>query len=258
MMNPAEQTTLKAFVLAVAQLEPPIAPDVNAVLTTVNQDLKIQPDRALSTINHMVEHHEQLGGLFHNARQELKQHQSSQERDKFLMTQTFGPMQKMSILSTTLSPATSQSTSPTLQQQMATMKQPLCKLSTEFSEIVQSLDQQITDTKDAFWPLLRMKFLVWMGKDQLLDFSILSAIEHRPLTTKDLAYRLEVSFERVECLVQRLWQEGKIDTMESSLWQKMLPFFRSRKQPHPDTYWMLTSMGHFRLHPIISFRRMGF
>ncbi|NEO86126.1 MAG: hypothetical protein F6J87_18000 [Spirulina sp. SIO3F2] len=235
MMNPAQQATLKAFVLAVAQLEPPIAPEVNAVLTTINQDLKTQPDRALDSINHLVENHAQLGELHEKARQELHRYYSGKERDKFKIA-GFG----------TANP-----------QPTPITKQPLCRLSNEFAAIAQMSAEQLNDPQDAFPQMLQMRCAVAVEKVRLLDFAVLRAIEKRPLTTEDLAYRLERPFAHVGQVIEQLWQARKIDTMGSGTLQKMLPFLRSHHQPNPDAYWMLTSLGYFALHPIISLRHMG-
>lgn len=244
MMNPAQQTTLKAFVLAVAQLEPPLAPDVKAVLTTISQELHTQPNHALDTINQIVENHEQLSGLYQTARQELHKQHTSKERDKFK-------------LPTAITQLPMQSLRPSPSSQATIKKQPLCRLSNAFADITQVATEQISDKQDAFFDILHMKCAVAVGKARLLDFSVLSAIEHRPLTTEDLAYHLERPFNHVSQVINQLWEDRKIDTMGSATLQKMLPFLRSRQQPNPEAYWTLTSLGHFSLHPIIPLRQMG-
>lgn len=245
MMNPVQQTTLKAFVLAVAQLEPPIAPDVDAVLTTINQELHTQPNRALDTIYRVVENHEQLNSLFRTEEQELYRRYNIRERDK----SSLSPGQKSMLRRAKLRPTTP--------KEASLAKQPLCRFSDGLAAIAQALPEQISDNKDSFWETLQVQCAVAVGKVRLLDFSILSAIEHHPLTTEDLAYRLERPLEDVGQMIRRLWDARKIDTMGSGTLQKALPFLRSRQNPNPDAYWMLTSLGYFHLHPVLPLRQMG-
>jgi hypothetical protein len=57
--------------------------------------------------------------------------------------------------------------------------------------------------------------------------------------------------DKVKCIVDRLWQEGKIDTLTGGILGKILPALRNKKQYNPKAYLTLTFLGHFHLHPII-------
>lgn len=231
-MNDSDQEMCKAFVLAAAQLEPPIAPEVQAGLHQVHLALKQSPQGAIAAMDDLLSRHSQLSQLSAAALDELA-------RDKYLLPG----------LGNVVARPSSQATKS------------LGKLSADLEAIAHWVMEQISDTpngiQDAFVPMFKLKTAVAEGKARLLDFAVLRAIEQRPLTTEDLAYRLEMPFDQVNCVVQRLWQEGKINTMGSGIWRNIFPFLNHRKRPNSDAYWMLTSIGHFRLHPIISLRQMG-
>ncbi len=85
---------------------------------------------------------------------------------------------------------------------------------------------------------------------------VLEALEFRPLTIENLAYRLEMPIEQSRGIVQRLWNRGYIDTTTGGIFRKIFPIFRSKKQANQivnsKVYLTLTAKGHFRLHPVIT------
>lgn len=103
---------------------------------------------------------------------------------------------------------------------------------------------------------------------ELNEVRVLSALERRPLTVENLAHLLGCSVEDTHRIVQRLWHQGYINTTNATpvthgtpahwLMSQILPWGRPSMsaQIHPTskTYFILTSKGHFRLHPIFSFK----
>jgi DNA-binding MarR family transcriptional regulator len=238
MIDLAQEITLKAFLLAVAQLEPPIAPEIDAVLPTIKQDLDEQPNRALETINHLVAQHPELERLYNKARKTLRQQYGSQERDKLL----------------TLNLSLRKPEAP---QQHAS-NHTLHKFSTNFAAIVQQVTPELQrHRQDNFANLFSAYLAVAEGRTKLLDYSVLSAIEQNLLTTEDLAYRLKLPIEQMEQIVHRLWQEGKITRIDGSIWHKIFPFVKPKKCPHRDSVLTLTAIGHFRIHPVLRLNGLG-
>lgn len=89
------------------------------------------------------------------------------------------------------------------------------------------------------------------------EFQVLSTLERRPLTVENLAYLLGKSVDYTRDLVKRLWNRGYIDAATGGIVRRMMLVAqfgrRTVRLSDSQTYFILTSKGHFRLHPPFSF-----
>jgi DNA-binding MarR family transcriptional regulator len=113
---------------------------------------------------------------------------------------------------------------------------------------------QPTDIPSAFLSLLQQELA--MLDEQ--ETAVLRVIEQQLLTVEDLAHIVGLPVERVQAILQHLWQEGLIDFRKRSLMDKLLSVVAQSSRNCPinyDTSFNLTAKGHYHLHPIIKPRR---
>ena len=242
-MKTTEQTTLQAFLIALAQLETPLSEEVTQDIHEIAVDLetnKTNTSATLAKIPSVVNQDSQLNQLYQTARLNLKSQYQAQERDKFDVA-SFG-INSASTLSL-------DNTSSIENIALEILR------SHNFQAKAQQIVDKLQDSQDAFIKTLEMALSATKAKADIKALNVLEALEFRPLTVENLAYSLEIDQEQVERTVQRLWQERKIDTTRGNTLHKILPFLRSPKQPckidPANTYLTLTSLGYFHLHPVI-------
>ena len=235
-MTPTEQTTVQALLIALAQLETSLPDDLQQDIHQIGNDLKQQSNVAITKIPQLVEKHSQLKNLYRAARSNLQKQYQNQQRDKFKFE-----------ISASGTPALKPITIETIAIDLLTAD--------DFQATAQQIIKQVKDSKDSFINAFQTAVSVTQAKENLKAFSILKALEFRPLTIENLAYALEMSPEQTRKIIQRLWQEGKINTTNGSILGTILPFLRPKKQPSQindaKTYFTLTSWGYFYLHPVI-------
>jgi hypothetical protein len=98
------------------------------------------------------------------------------------------------------------------------------------------------------------------------ELRVLNALERRPLTVENLAHTLGCPIQDMHETVERLWQKGFIDTTKATSTQEgaqvrwilnqIVPWgpppMATETYSNSKTYFILTSKGHLRLHPILS------
>lgn len=242
-MKTTEQTTLQAFLIALAQLETPLSEEVTQDIHEIAVDLetnKTNTSATLVKISSVVDKDSQLSQLYQTARLNLTSQYQSQERDKFAVG-SFG-----------INSASTLSLENTAS--IANIAQEILR-SNNFQAKAQQIVDKLQDSQDTFIKTLQMALSVTNAKADIKALNVLESLEFRPLTVENLAYSLEINQEQVYRIVQRLWQERKIDTTRGSTLYKIIPFLRSPKQPckidPANTYLTLTSLGYFHLHPVI-------
>ena len=236
-LKPSEQKTLQAFLIALAQLETPLAEELQQDIQEIAANLETQPDEALAKIPSVVAKDSQLSHHYQTARLNLTRQYQAQERDKFAVYSFAN--------TSTLSLENNASLADIAIEMLS---------SHNFQATAKQIVEQLKAREDSFIKALKMALTVADAKADIKALSVLQALEYRPLTVETLAYALEMNQEEVYQIVQNLWQERKIDTTRSSTLHKILPFLRSKKQPCIDntsTYLSLTSLGYFYLHPVI-------
>ncbi|VEP12083.1 conserved hypothetical protein [Hyella patelloides LEGE 07179] len=228
-MTPTEQTTLQAFLIALAQLETTLLEDLQQDIRQIGDDLNKQPTVAFDKIPELVTKHAQLNDLYKTARLNLQREYQTQQRDK-LEISVSGKLALEPMAITMLT-------------------------ADDFQATAKQLVTRVKDSKDAFFKTLQAAVSVTQAKADLKAFSVLKALEFRPLTIENLAYALEMSPDQARQIIQRLWQEGKINTTKAGIFGTIFPFLRPKKRPSQihdsNTYFTLTSFGYFDLHPVI-------
>lgn len=224
-MTPTQQTTLKAFLIAVSQLETPISNELKQAIHQIGEELKRSEDRAIDLISEIVTQDSHLEKAYQEARLILQEQYRSQERDK----QTIFNLDNLSL--------------------------------TEIAETIFSADDfrlasqnflnQVQNTKDAFLKIWQVTLSISESKENLLVFSVLKALDENPLTIEDLAYKTSLPKTKVMQIVKKLWNEGKIYTLTGGILSKFFPVLIDKSKFNPDAYFVLTSVGYFDLHPVI-------
>ncbi|MGK7899345.1 MAG: hypothetical protein AB4372_38460 [Xenococcus sp. (in: cyanobacteria)] len=234
-MKIIEQTTLQALLIALARVDTPLSQELKQEIQELAHDLAKNSSNAISKIESLVKKDNQLSEHYQTARDNLQRQYQAQERDKFGING-----------SGTLSV-----------EDITSLEDIAYKIlySNDFLATAQKIVQKLQKSQDSFIKTLQMAVSVAQAKVDIKTYSILEALEFRPLTVENLTYGLEMDQEEIYQIVQRLWQERKIDTTNGSTLHKILPFLRSKNQPckiNPTTtYLTLTSLGYFYLHPVI-------
>ena len=234
-LKPSEKTTLQALLIALAQVETPLSQELKQEVQEIADHLESSSSNAISKISTLVEKDEQLSKLYQTADLNLQRQYQAQERDKFSIDG-----------SATLS-----------LEEVKSLENIAYKIlySNDFLGTAQQIVQKLRNSQDSFINTLQMAVSVAQAKADLKTISILEALEFRPLTVENLAYSLEMTQEQTYQIVQRLWQERKIDSIQGSTLRKILPFLRPKNQSckiePTTTYLTLTSLGYFYLHPVI-------
>lgn len=242
-MKTTEQTTLQAFLLALAQLETPLPEEVTQDIHQIAVNLETDSSATLAKIPSVVNKDPQLNQLYQTARLSLQSQYQVQERDKFAVA---------SVASFGVNPPSTLSLENT-----ASIKNIALEIlrSNNFQAKAQQIVDKLQDTPDAFIKTLQTALSITNIKADAKVVKVLEALEFRPLTVENLAYSLEIHQEQAYRIVQRLWQERKIDTTRGNTLYKILPFLRSQQQTCTidpvNTYLTLTSLGYFHLHPVI-------
>jgi hypothetical protein len=86
--------------------------------------------------------------------------------------------------------------------------------------------------------------------------AVLEALEKRPLTVTGLVYIVGLTLDQAWTIVQELWRQGYIERATSSIVSKVFPRLKDRQHSgqtlDAETYLTLTARGHFHLHPVVS------
>ena len=226
-MKLAEEKTLKAFWLALAELEEPWPPAVEKARNAIGDSLARQDEAAATEqIEAIVAQCDRLNQLYREARASLTSSYHSQERAK--------------------------SSNGT---QAVAIEQPVLKKlasAPNFQTAVQETVRHAQRQSDPFLEALALNHSLRKGREQVNCTAILEALEFRPLAVEELAKKLELPYEQTEKLVRQLWQAGKVEKFTSSPFYKIVPLFRNQRQFTPSARLTLTLRGYFHLHPVIS------
>ncbi|ELS00852.1 hypothetical protein Xen7305DRAFT_00005530 [Xenococcus sp. PCC 7305] len=234
-MNIIEQTTLQAFLIALTQVETPLPQQLKQEVQAIAGDLASNPSHAISKIAPLVEKNPQFSKFYQTARSNLQRQYRSQERDKFSIN----------------------GGGSLALEESRSLEDIAYKIlySNDFLATAQQMVEKMQGSQDSFVKTLQTAVSDAQAKADLKTISILKALELRPLTVENLAYRLEMDEEQTYQIVKRLWQERKIDSLHESTLRKIFPFLIPRNQSSKidptNTYLTTTSLGYFYLHPII-------
>ncbi|HCF30290.1 MAG TPA: hypothetical protein DEV81_24525 [Cyanobacteria bacterium UBA11049] len=91
------------------------------------------------------------------------------------------------------------------------------------------------------------------------EIELLATLENQPLNIKTLASILNKLEGHVRNLIQPLFEEGYIDAVGNCILHYIFPSLGKNRRvkteiSDSETYFLITSKGHYRLHPFISFK----
>ncbi|MGK7872585.1 MAG: hypothetical protein AB4426_04525 [Xenococcaceae cyanobacterium] len=229
-MKATEKTTLQAFLIALSQLDTALPFDLQQAIAKIGHALAQNQTDVIDSISDLVKKHPQLNELYSAARTTLQKQYQTQEQDKL----TMGESDALALENVAVSILTADDFTIAAKQLLRKLK-----AAKDFTDIV-------------FMDCLQKA----VSRADARAISVLKALESRPLTIENLAYKLEMPIEQSRRIVQRLWNDGYIDTTTGGILRKILPIFKSRKFPSKEAsvdYFTLTSRGYFHLHPVITF-----
>lgn len=247
-MNRSEIAQIKAFLLALAQLDVDLAKPLHQSIQTIGAALANQsraaslPEPLLAQMHGVLQQHSRLKALYEESYSSLLLYDQLQLQS----------------------------------QRPSGQSEPQAEVNlTEQAYFIQNLAVPILITEDfastAREILRRMKHEPQMpplarGFTLFLEraiassdanvLAVLEALEKRPLTVTGLVYVVGLTLEQVWTIVRALWQQGYIDRATSNIVYKVFPMLKDRHRScqtiEADTYLTLTAKGHFHLHPVVS------
>ena len=230
-MKATEAITLQAFLIALSQLDTALPGDLQQKIQQIGRALANHQTSAIAEIQDLVKKHAQLNRLYEAARITLQKQYQTQERDKWMMSES-GSLALENIAVPIL-------------------------IADDFTIAAKELLKKLKAGKDFIDKIFLDSLQKAVSLADIRTISVLEALEFRPLTIENIAYRLEMPIEQSRGIVQRLWNRGYIDITTRGILRKIFPIFKSKKQAKQiadsKAYLTLTAKGHFRLHPVITF-----
>lgn len=231
-MNGLDPIRLQAFLLAIAQLDVGLSPELHRSIQDIGVALENHQPNIDDQIEAILQQHYRLQDLYREAYQTLLQNQSEERRH-----------------------ATGQPDYlPVLIHGMAV---PIL-ISENFNQAAKAIVQQSKQSPNLSaavrWYALSLQRA--LDSRQAKQQSVLQALEKRPLTVKGISHIVGLTSDQTWTIVQSLWQNGYIDRASSNIFYKIFPMLQDRRQTcqslDAETYLTLTSRGHFHLHPVLS------
>ncbi len=234
-MKATEAITLQAFLIALSQLDTALPGDLQQKIQQIGHTLAHDKTSAIAEIRDLVKKHAQLNRLYEAARITLQKQYQTQERDKW--------QEREWIVSESGSLALESIAVPIL-------------TADDFTIAAKELLKKLKVGKDFIDKIFLDSLQKAVSLADIRTISVLEALEFRPLTIENLAYRLEMPIEQSCGIVQRLWNSGYIDMTTGGILRKIFPIFKSKKPASQiadsAAYFTLTSKGYFHLHPVIT------
>lgn len=235
-MSPTDALSLQACLAALAKLDTPLPPDLHQAIRECKIALEQQQPDAVLRLRNVIVQHPHLNHLYETEMVALQRSYQTQERAKNI-----------------LALGVPDSTAQTLETIAAQILDTTNDFKQSTQRFLNHYQRQIKDKNPTLQPFIDH---LAHAANTLEPRAVvaLEELEHKPLSVKDLSYRLNQSVDESQALAQRLWQEGYIVTAHSSLLSKVFPAFRTSTPDFSngtETYFTLTAKGFFRLHPII-------
>ena len=245
-MSIAKPFFLQALSLALLRLEAPLSADQQAAAAQIGEAIASQQvvEHDLETeILALVDQNPALKQAFDAAYDDLQKQYQSQERAKGL-AMTIAPFAPADRVEETFNWTTLASQILIAADRISAAREGLKRL--------RFAPKQPNASLPAFFLSLQ-KTIVAID---VQETQILKALEKRPLTAEELVYAVGLPFERVQAIVQSLWNRGYIERTTSGFVYLMFPALRSDKRKRlevdANTYLTLTARGSRFLHPLIA------
>jgi hypothetical protein len=245
-MNIPDHITIQAFLLAIPKLDIAVSPALHQAIRQVGEALAQRRPEAVAEIRHLVEENPCIQAHYVKEYEFLSQQYQARQGIKS------APL---------ASQKESEPGSPLPWEDIAAN----ILMADDFKAAARSTLKQLrpqakkaTDSAKVFFTSLQHA----VAEIDAHAIAVLQTIERRPLTAKGLTYVMGISLDQAVEIVQWLWQAGYIERTSSSVFQKVFPGLRQREAVLPaidpdDTYFTLTSKGHFLLHPVVTLGSQG-
>lgn len=226
-LKPSQQRTLQAFLIALS-VAPPLSDDLRTKIQAIGQSLAQNDLSALDRIPDVLKASDTLQTDYNKARLSLYNEYQSQERDKFVDLALEPPLDIPNL------------------DNLINIAHHLLKAD-NFQKASQAILKKIQPDN------ISETFVnTWKAFVRAEENAILQAIESHPLTRADIAVQLNIPTEKVNATLQKLWDQGKIDTLNGGIFRKIIPSLRSNQSLNPAAPLTLTTSGYFQLHPLWS------
>jgi len=235
-MNFIDALTIQAFTAVLPKLEMTLSNDIRQEIHKVGRVLaEHHTDQAALKMHDLVSHHRCLEEPFSPL------YQRFQERYRW---DTLQVSQATVILSS-------------LESAIAAMAVPILQAD-DFAMGAKTVLRQ-TRPRLAELPEVMHLFVTSLQKavsafDEQVN-RVLQALEQQLLSVEDIAHVLNVPVEQANHIVEALWQRGYIDSAKSSVVGRAMAVLTRSPRTIPPvnsaTHFVLTSRGHFHLHPFL-------
>jgi hypothetical protein len=250
-MNQSEIVQIKAFLLALAQLDVDLAQPLHQSIQTLGAALASQatasslPTPLVAQMHSVLQQHSRLNKLYDESYSSLILYDQLQ-----LQSQGFSAAQTQS----GAAPAVNLAEQAYFIQNLAV---PIL-IAEDFASTAREILRRMKHEPQM--PPLARGFTLFLERaiasSDANVLAVLEALEKRPLTVTGLVYVVGLTLDQVWTIVRALWQQGYIDRATSNIVYKVFPMLKDRHQScrtiQADTYLTLTAKGHFHLHPVVS------
>ncbi|MEM7772777.1 MAG: hypothetical protein AAF327_19985 [Cyanobacteria bacterium P01_A01_bin.37] len=240
-MNITDATIIQAFTAVLPRLEMMLAPEIKQSVHHVGYELaQHHAEKAARQIFDLVQHHRCLEEPFRS------------------LHKTFEHRYQSGIQG---SSSDSDLSTESLELLIETMTVPILRAE-EFVASARNIVRQALHHDNALPDVMHF-FIICLQKavstsDEQVN-NILHALEQQLLSVEDIAHLLNISVEQAHYIVNHLWAWGYIDSAKSSVMGRAVAAFtrspRSMPSVNHTTHFVLTSRGHFHLHPFLIAKR---
>lgn len=246
-MNRSEIAQIKAFLLALAQLDVDLARPLHQSIQTIGVILANQstaaslPQPLLTQMHSVLQQHSRLNALYEESYSSLLLYDQLQSRQ--LSSSQSAPQAAVNLAEQSY-----------FIQNLAV---PIL-IAEDFANTAREILKRMKHEPQM--PPLARGFTLFLERaiasSDANVLAVLEALEKRPLTVTGLVYVVGLTLDQVWTIVRSLWQQGYIDRATSNIVYKVFPMLKDRHRScqtiDADTYLTLTAKGHFHLHPVVS------
>ncbi|MEB3213152.1 MAG: hypothetical protein VKL39_17505 [Leptolyngbyaceae bacterium] len=240
LMNVSDATIIQAFTVTLPRLEMVLSPEMKQAAHQVGDALAHHhPEEAAEQIQDLVQHHRCLASPFQVLYRDFQSRVQLNSEE-------------------------SEVSSESLEMMIEGMTVPILRS----DDFVLSARQMIRQTlnqhqQDKLLPDIVHFFITCLQRaiatsDEQVT-TILRALEQQLLSVEDIAHLLKIPVDQARQMVANLWERGYIDSAKSSVVGRAVAAFIRSPRPmppeNPTTHFVLTSRGHFHLHPLLIAKR---
>jgi len=234
-MNTVDERNLEACVLTLSRWKGPLSPELRKQIQAAGQQLPQDESAASELPKLLKKHHDDLANAYEHSRLELRQKYNTRERAKGGAVQTANNKTDL-ILEFAASFFTADDY-PSAAKQLVTHPRWKSQVNAA-SDDVQTFFKTITET---------------VTQLDNISVELLKILDKDVFTVESLAYRLDMPKEKIEPLLEALWQQHYIypisHTVTGNIWGSLNIFTQRANPLNTESYVALTIKGYFYLHP---------